>query len=127
MQAVSDHADGYVRYRALVLMTGFNDPRTKDSMREVLASPNDRLRAVAYSFFERNPDPSMLPQLLAALDKEVGEFVRPALVRVARRATAPTPARARRSSARSAAVRISFGARSSKRSAITRRRTRSTR
>jgi HEAT repeat protein len=81
MQAVSDHADGYVRYRALVLMTGFNDPRTKDSMREVLASPNDRLRAVAYSFFERNPDPSMLPQLLAALDKEVGEFVRPALVR----------------------------------------------
>ena len=80
-ETVSNHADGYVRYRALVLMTGFNDPRTKDSMREVLASPNDRLRAVAYSFFERNPDPSMLPQLLAALDKEVGEFVRPALVR----------------------------------------------
>jgi HEAT repeat protein len=81
VQAVSDHADGYVRYRALVLLTGFNDPRTKDSMREVLTSPNDRLRAVAYSFFERNPEPTMLPQLLAALDKEVGEFVRPALVR----------------------------------------------
>src|SRR5262245_48811711 len=32
MQAVSDHADGYVRYRALVLLTGFNDPRSKDSM-----------------------------------------------------------------------------------------------
>ena len=81
MQTVSDHADGYVRYRALVLLTGFNDPRTKDSMRESLASPNDRLRAVAYRFFERNPDPSMLPQFLASLDKEVGEFVRPALVR----------------------------------------------
>src|SRR5262245_33348558 len=41
MQAVSDHADGYVRYRALVLLTGFNDPRAKDSIRESLASPND--------------------------------------------------------------------------------------
>ena len=81
VQAVSDHADGYVRYRALVLLTGFNDPRTKDAMRESLSSPNDRLRAVAYRFFERHPDPSMLPQFLAALDKEVGEFVRPALVR----------------------------------------------
>jgi HEAT repeat protein len=81
IQAVSDHADGYVRYRALVLLTGFNDPRTRDSMRESLASPNDRLRTVAYRFFERNPDPSMLPQFLAALDKEVAEFVRPALVR----------------------------------------------
>ena len=30
MQAVSDHADGYVRYRALVLLTGFNDPRARD-------------------------------------------------------------------------------------------------
>jgi hypothetical protein len=81
IQTVSNHADGYVRYRALVLLTGFNDPRAKDSMREVLTSPNDRLRAVGYSFFERNPEPTMLPQLLAALDKEVGEFVRPALVR----------------------------------------------
>jgi HEAT repeat protein len=81
LQAVADHADGYVRYRALVLLTGFNDPRTKDAMRESLASPNDRLRAVAYSFFEHNPDPSMIPQVLTALDKEQGEFVRPALVR----------------------------------------------
>jgi len=81
IQTVSDHPDGYVRYRALVLLTGFNDPRTKDSMRESLASPNDRLRTVAYSFFERNPDPSMAAQFIAALDKEVAEFVRPALVR----------------------------------------------
>ena len=50
-------------------------------MRESLASPNDRLRTVAYSFFEHNPDRAMVPQLLAALDKEQAEFVRPALVR----------------------------------------------
>ena len=81
LHAVAEHADGYVRYRALVLLTGFNDPRTKDAMRESLASPNDRLRTVAYSFFEHNPDPSMIPQFLTALDKEQGEFVRPALVR----------------------------------------------
>ena len=81
IQAVSDHADGYVRYRALVLLTGFNDPRAKGSLREALASPNDRLRAVAYSYYEHNPDPSMLTQLERALDAEQGEFVRPALVR----------------------------------------------
>ena len=81
LQAVAEHADGYVRYRALVLLTGFNDPRTRDSMREALASPNDRLRAVAYSFFEHNPDRALLPQFLTALDKEQGEFVRPSLVR----------------------------------------------
>jgi HEAT repeat protein len=81
LQAVADQPDGYVRYRALVLLTGFNDPRTKDSMRESLASPNDRLRIVAYSFFEHNPDPQMIPQYLSALEKETAEFVRPALVR----------------------------------------------
>jgi HEAT repeat protein len=81
IQAASEHADGYVRYRALVLLTGFNDPRAKDAMRESLASPNDRLRAAAYSFFEHNPDRSMIPVFLAALDKEQAEFVRPALVR----------------------------------------------
>jgi HEAT repeat protein len=81
LQAVSEQGDGYVRYRSLVLLTGFNDPRTKDAMREALASPNDRLRIVAYSYFERNPDRGMIPQFVDALDKEAGEFVRPALVR----------------------------------------------
>ena len=90
MQAVSDHPDGYVRYRALVLLTGFNDPRARDVMREVLTSPNDRLRSVGYSFLEHNPDRSLLPNLLAAVDKESGEFVRPALVR-ALAAQAATP------------------------------------
>jgi hypothetical protein len=81
LRAVAEHRDGYVRYRALVLLTGFNDPRTKDAMRESLASPNDRLRAVAYSFFEHNLDRTMIEGLLAALDRELAEFVRPALVR----------------------------------------------
>ncbi|MFN7980304.1 MAG: HEAT repeat domain-containing protein [Vicinamibacterales bacterium] len=81
MRAVSEHADGYVRYKALVLLTGFNDPRTIDAMRESLTSPNDRLRSTAYEFFEHNPVPALLPDLLAALDKEHSEFVRPSLVR----------------------------------------------
>jgi hypothetical protein len=81
LQAVAEHADGYIRYRALVLLTGFNDPRTTGAMRESLSSPNDRLRTVAYSFFEHNPDQSMLSELLAALEKEQADFVRPALIR----------------------------------------------
>src|SRR5690349_18123226 len=81
LRTVAEHGDGYVRYRALVLLTGFNDPRTRDAMRASLASPNDRLRAVAYSFFEHNPDPALVSDFLVALDKEQGEFVRPAVVR----------------------------------------------
>src|SRR5262249_40334166 len=81
LRTVREHADGYVRYRALVLLTGFNDPRIKEVMRESLKSPNDRLRAVAYSYFERNPDLALLPDFEGALEKEQGEFVRPAVVR----------------------------------------------
>jgi len=36
---------------------------------------------VGYEYFEYHPDPSLLPSLLAALDKETAEFVRPLLVR----------------------------------------------
>src|SRR5437588_12943027 len=67
LQAVGEHTDGYVRYRALVLLTGFNDPRTVDAMREALRSPNERLRATAYSFFEHHPDATMVPALVEAL------------------------------------------------------------
>jgi hypothetical protein len=81
LQAVAEHRDGYVRYRSLVLLTAFNDPRTNDAIRESLKSPNDRLRTVAYSFLERNPTRVMLPELLAALETELAEFVRPALIR----------------------------------------------
>jgi HEAT repeat protein len=79
--AVAGHADGYVRYRALVLLTGFHDPRTRDAMRESMKSPNDRLRTVAYGYFSLEPEKALVPDLLAALGKEQAEFVRPALVR----------------------------------------------
>ena len=132
LQAVSEQADGYVRYRALVLLTGFNDPRAKDAMRESLASPNDRLRTVAYSFFEHTPDRAMVAQFMTALDKEQAEFVRPALVRALASLAAPgratrSTARARHCCARSRAARIFSAARSSRRSATTRRSTPSTR
>jgi HEAT repeat protein len=91
LQAASEQADGYVRYRALVLLTGFDDARTKDAMRESLGSPNDRLRTVAYSFFEHNPDRRLIPQFTTALEKEQAEFVRPALVRALASAASGSP------------------------------------
>ena len=81
IEAAASHKDGYVRFRALVLLSGFNDPGTRDVMTRMLAEPNDRLRAVAYSYFAHHPDPVALPRLLEALPKEDSEFVRPALTR----------------------------------------------
>lgn len=81
LAAVRDHADGYIRFKSLVLLTGFNDPRAADAMIEALESPNDRLREVAYGYFERHPNRALAPRFLAALQKEDGEFVRPSLVR----------------------------------------------
>jgi len=81
LAAASEHPDGYVRFRALVLLAGFNDPRARDVMLSALDDPNDRLRSVAYAYFEHNPEPGMADRLLAALQKEESEFVRPALTR----------------------------------------------
>jgi HEAT repeat protein len=81
LQAVSEHADGFVRFKALIMLTGYTDPRTADAMEAAMVSPNDRLREVAYGYFEMNPRPALLPKMIVALDKEEGEFVRPALVR----------------------------------------------
>src|SRR5438874_9183992 len=81
VKAASGHPDGYVRFRSLVLLSGFNDPRTHEVMSQALSAPNDRLRAVAYGFFEQERDPQILPRLLDALAHEEGEFVRPALTR----------------------------------------------
>jgi HEAT repeat protein len=78
-RAVTSHTDEYVRFRALVVLSGFNDPRTRDLMVKVIADRNDRLRAVAYSWFEQHPEAAVLPRLLQALDREESEFVRPAL------------------------------------------------
>src|SRR5580704_14623270 len=41
-RAVRDHADGYVRYRALVLLAGFGDASAADVMREIMSDRNDR-------------------------------------------------------------------------------------
>jgi HEAT repeat protein len=81
LAAVAGNSDGYVRYRSLVLLTCFNDAREQDAMRAALTSPNDRLRSVAYGFYEYHPDPEMLGPLMRALDTETDEFVRPALIR----------------------------------------------
>jgi HEAT repeat protein len=81
LRAVTSHTDEYVRFRALVILSGFNEPRTRDVMLKALADRNDRVRAVAYSWFEHNPDPGVLPRLTQALEKEESEFVRPALTR----------------------------------------------
>ena len=80
-QAVMAHDVGYVRFRALVLLTGFNDLRGHDTVIAVLDDPNDRLREVAYAYMERHPDRLLIPRLLEALQREQSEFVRPALVR----------------------------------------------
>ena len=79
MSAASEHADGYVRFRALVLLAGFNDPRAREVMLSALDDPNDRLRTVAYAYFEHNREAGMAARLLKAVEKEDGEFVRPAL------------------------------------------------
>jgi HEAT repeat protein len=79
--AATKHKDGYVRFRALVLLAGFGDPQVKAVMTGVLDDPNDRLRDVAYAYFERNPDPALAPRLLVKIDKETSEFVRPSLIR----------------------------------------------
>ena len=79
--AVSEHEDGYVRFRALVLLVGFGGTVARQAVIEALADPNDRLRAVAYGYFAHNPDPATAGQFLAALETETSEFVRPALIR----------------------------------------------
>ncbi len=81
LQAIAEHKDGFVRFRSLILLTGFNDARAADQMLAVMASPNDRLREVAYAFFELHPDRALIPKLLSGLEKETGEFVRPAIIR----------------------------------------------
>jgi HEAT repeat protein len=81
LQAVRQHKDEYVRFRALVVLSGFNDARTRDVMVSAIADKNDRMRTVAYAYFERNPDKTIVPRLLQQLKVEQSEFVRPALTR----------------------------------------------
>jgi HEAT repeat protein len=79
--AAVTHKDGYVRYRALVLLAGYGDASAGGTMRKLLADSNDRVRAVTYGWFEHHPNPEMVPVLVTALGREQSEFVRPALMR----------------------------------------------
>jgi HEAT repeat protein len=81
INAIDGHKDQFVRFRALVILTSFNDARTPEIVRQMTTNPNDRLRTVAYMFYEHHPSPGMIPPLLRALEREESEFVRPALVR----------------------------------------------
>jgi HEAT repeat protein len=78
--AVAKHPDEFVRYRAFVVLSSFNDRSTADLVRTLLKDRNDRLREAAYKWLELNPDPGMAATLLGALQSEQAEFVRPALV-----------------------------------------------
>ena len=80
-QAARSNADGYVRYEALVLLSGFGPDAANATMREAMTDKNDRLRAVAYAWFEHHPEPSLAATFAAALATEQSEFVRPALTR----------------------------------------------
>jgi HEAT repeat protein len=81
IEAIHSHTDQFVRFRALVLLTALNDGRTPDIVREMASNPNDRLRTVAYMYFEHHPSLADVPVLLGALEREESEFVRPALIR----------------------------------------------
>jgi hypothetical protein len=78
--AARKHTNEFVRYKALVVLTSFNDPGTRELMREMIRDPSDRVREVVYRWFEVRPDPRTATPLLAALETEQAEFVRPALI-----------------------------------------------
>jgi HEAT repeat protein len=80
-RAARDHKDGYVRYKALVLLAGYGDASASATMRALLDDRNDRVRAVTYGWFEQFPDPGLAARLVAATEHESSEFVRPALMR----------------------------------------------
>ena len=113
------HADQYVRFRALVLLSGFNDPRTRDVMVAAIADKNDRLRTVAYAYFEHNPDKTVVAAAARGAEQR-GIGVRPAGADARagrlRRRSQGSPDDGRSSSCR---ARPSSAASSSRRSAIT--------
>ena len=81
VEALRSHPDSYVQFRAIVLMYGFDLPGRRAVFDEALESPNDRVRAAAYEYFEQFPVRDVVPKLVAALETETSEFVRPYLVR----------------------------------------------
>jgi HEAT repeat protein len=80
VEAVRRHSDEYVRNRAFIVLSSFNDKGTGDLVRTLLSDRNDRLRESLFKWLEQHPDPKLAPTLLAALQTEIAEFVRPALI-----------------------------------------------
>lgn len=78
--AARRHPDEFVRHRAFVLLTAFGDRGTPALVADLLRDRNDRLREAAYKWLEQHPEPRLTDTLLAALQAEQAEFVRPALV-----------------------------------------------
>ena len=79
-RAARTHKDEYVRFRALVLLAGMK-PDIRPLMQELMTDRNDRVRTVAYQWFEHHPEPAAIPALVAALGRERSEFIRPAVMR----------------------------------------------
>lgn len=79
--AVQGSTDEYVQFRAFVLLTSVDPQAAAATAARVLSDRNDRVRAVAYQWFEHHPQPDVLPKLLAALSTEQSEFTRPSLTR----------------------------------------------
>src|SRR6185436_6089409 len=72
--AAYNHADQYVRYRALVLVTGFGEIESRRPVHQLIADKNDRVRSVVYEWFEYNPEKGIIPALLDAVPKEPSPF-----------------------------------------------------
>lgn len=79
--AAASHRDEYVRFRALVLLSGIDTGAMSRVAAALIGDRNDRIRTAAYQWFEHHPQPAVVPRLLAALSAETSEFVRPALTR----------------------------------------------
>ena len=80
-RAVEHHSDEYVRFRAMVLLTAIDPSAAGRLAGVVVTDRNDRLRTVAYQWYEHHPDAGVVPLLIDALGRETSEFVRPALLR----------------------------------------------
>jgi len=75
LDAVQNHEDSYLQFRAIVLIYGLEQPRSHTVFEKALDSPNDRVLAAAYEYFEQVPSAPLVPRLLAALEAETSEFV----------------------------------------------------
>ncbi len=79
--AARSHDDQFVRFRALVLLSGLDVDAMSRLAPTLVGDRNDRVRAVVYQWLERHPQPAVAQMLVSALPSETSEFVRPALLR----------------------------------------------